>query len=215
MSLDINRYTLKCWIKFAYGLKPNVDFVVSYIWGELKRDYIPESQVDKILAQSIELLTNKYEADWIQRYEQNPDAITLQLKHYSWSIFLEEDQFWITLDDTPYNYMWKGPIETLVESLIELDKLVPFIIEQCEEIETKKRKKQILTDMTVATARGMIEDMVSQGQIDIPKGYVIRGTDIGRVVLYFHSPKCTINTPLDYLRARLIRRFPNKSTRIR
>ena len=209
MSLDINRYTLKCWIKFAYGLKPNVDFVVSYIWGELD-DYIPESQVDEILEQSIESLTSKHGADYIQRYEQNLNAIKLNLKHYSWNIFLEEDRFWITLDGTPYNDMWKGPIETLVEFLIELDKLVPFIIEQCEEIEAEKRKKQILSDITAATARGIIEGLVSQGLIDIPKGYVIRGTDIGRVLLYFNSPKCTINTPLDYLRARLTRRFPNR-----
>ena len=219
MSLDINRYTLKCWIKFAYGLKPNVDFVVSYIWGEHCIDDLPQSPIEKDMVDSVDQLRDRFGTESTIHYNSESDSLTLKLKHSSWSVLNMTDQYWITFDNTSFKYVhkyiWTGPIEILVESLIEFDKLVPFIIEQCEEIETKKRKKQILTDMAVATARGMIEDMVSQGQIDIPKDYVIRGTDIGRVVLYFHSPKCTINTPLDYLRARLIRRFPNKSTRIR
>ena len=164
-------------------------------------------------------LRDRFGAESTIHYDSESDSLTLKLKHSSWSVFYMIDQYWITFDNTSFKYahkyIWTGPIEILVESLIEFDKLVPFIIEQCEDIEAEKRKKQILTDMTAATARGMIEDMVSQGLIDIPKDYVIRGTDIGRVVLYFNSPKCTINTPLDYLRARLIRRFPNKSTRIR
>ena len=212
MSLDINRYTLKCWIKFAYGLKPNVDFVVSYIWGEHCIDDLPQSPIEKGLADSMDQLRDKFGVESTIHYDSESDSLLLKLNHYSWSIFNQLDHYWITLDNTSYNYIWTGPIEILVESLIEFDKLVPFIIEQCEEIEAEKRKKQILTDMAVATARGMIEDMVSQGLIDIPKDYVIRGTDIGRVVLYFNSPKCTINTPLDYLRARLTRRFPNNIT---
>ena len=212
MSLDINRYTLKCWIKFAYGMKPNVDFVVSYIWGEHCIDDLPQSPIEKGLADSMDQLRDKFGVESTIHYDSESDSLLLKLNHYSWSIFNQLDHYWITLDNTSYNYIWTGPIEILVESLIEFDKLVPFIIEQCEEIEAEKRKKQILTDMAVATARGMIEDMVSQGLIDIPKDYVIRGTDIGRVVLYFNSPKCTINTPLDYLRARLTRRFPNNIT---
>ena len=196
-------------------MKPNVDFVVSYIWGEHCIDDLPQSPIEKGLADSMDQLRDKFGVESTIHYDSESDSLLLKLNHYSWSIFNQLDHYWITLDNTSYNYIWTGPIEILVESLIEFDKLVPFIIEQCEEIEAEKRKKQILTDMAVATARGMIEDMVSQGLIDIPKDYVIRGTDIGRVVLYFHSPKCTINTPLDYLRARLIRRFPNKRTRIR
>ena len=212
MSLDINRYTLKCWIKFAYGMKPNVDFVVSYIWGEHCIDDLSQSPIEKGLAESMDQLRDKFGVESTIHYDSESDSLLLKLNHYSWSIFNQLDHYWITLDNTSYNYIWTGPIEILVESLIEFDKLVPFIIEQCEEIEAEKRKKQILTDMAVATARGMIEDMVSQGLIDIPQDYVIRGTDIGRVVLYFNSPKCTINTPLDYLRARLTRRFPNNIT---
>ena len=193
-------------------MKPNVDFVVSYIWGEHCIDDLPQSPIEKGLADSMDQLRDKFGVESTIHYDSESDSLLLKLNHYSWSIFNQLDHYWITLDNTSYNYIWTGPIEILVESLIEFDKLVPFIIEQCEEIEAEKRKKQILTDMAVATARGMIEDMVSQGLIDIPKDYVIRGTDIGRVVLYFNSPKCTINTPLDYLRARLTRRFPNNIT---
>ena len=92
----------------------------------------------------------------------------------------------------------------------EYQKFHSYIREECSLLGIERRKKELLSDISAATAKSMIEDMVKQGIINIPKNYTIRGTDIGRVVIYFHSPQCKINVPLDYLKARLIRRFPNK-----
>lgn len=46
--------------------------------------------------------------------------------------------------------------------------------------------------------------------IHLPKIHAIRADDKGRVEVQFESPHQTINTPLDHLRARLIRRFSSK-----
>lgn len=96
------------------------------------------------------------------------------------------------------------------EYLAEYRKYYPFIEEQCILLENERRKKAILSDITAETAKAMIRELAEQGIADLPESYTVRGTDIGRVAVYFQSPSCTINAPLDHLRARLIRRFPNK-----
>ena len=207
--MNINRYTLKSWIKFAYGLKHDVNYVAAYVWGEHFLNDLPQSPTDKSLADSMNQLTDRFGSGPTIQYDSESDSLAIRLKHCSWSVINMLDQYWIEMGKTSYHHIWSGPIEILVGSFAEFDELMPFIIEQCHAIEAEKRKKQLLSDMAVATARGMIEDMVNQGLIDIPKDYVIRGTDTGRVTLYFNSPKCTISAPLDHLRARLTRRFPN------
>ena len=89
----------------------------------------------------------------------------------------------------------------------------PFIADALEEydrLETEQRKKDVLSEITAATAQGMIDEMVANGSVDLPANYSVKGTDTGRVVFESHSPKWSINTPLNYLRVRLIRRFPKR-----
>lgn len=93
--------------------------------------------------------------------------------------------------------------------LAEYQKFIPFIREQCKLLEAECRKKILLSDMTTATAKGMITEMAEQGLIDLPKNYTVSGTDTGRVTIRFESPGCIIKAPLDHLKGRLIKRFPN------
>ncbi len=89
----------------------------------------------------------------------------------------------------------------------EYQKFLPFIREQCRILETESRRRAILSDINSATARAMINELSQQGLVHLPKIYAIKGNDKGRVEVRFESPHCTINAPLDHLRARLIRRF--------
>lgn len=89
----------------------------------------------------------------------------------------------------------------------------PFIanaLEEYDRLETEQRKKDVLSEITAATAQGMIDEMVANGSVDLPESYTVKGTDTGRVIFESHSPKCIINTPLNYLRVRLIKRFPKR-----
>ena len=95
--------------------------------------------------------------------------------------------------------------------LAEYRKFYPLIREQLKILETERRKKAILSDITAETAKAMIRELAEQGIADLPESYTVRGTDIGRVAVYFQSPSCAINAPLDHLRSRLIRRFGNKT----
>ena len=89
----------------------------------------------------------------------------------------------------------------------------PFIADALEEydrLEAEQRKKDVLSEITAATAQGMIDGLVADGSVDLPANYSVKGTDTGRVIFVSHSPKWSINTPLNYLRVRLIKRFPKR-----
>ena len=94
--------------------------------------------------------------------------------------------------------------------LVEYRKFYPLIREQCNIMETERRKKAILADIHKTTARVIMNELSEQGQVDLPKIFAVKATDTGRVTIEFNSPSCTIKAPLDHLRARLIRRFTNK-----
>ena len=91
--------------------------------------------------------------------------------------------------------------------LAEYRKFYPLIREQCNILETERRKKAILSDINSATARAIVNELSQQGLVHLPKIYAIKGNDKGRVEVQFESPHQTINAPLDHLRARLLRRF--------
>ena len=93
----------------------------------------------------------------------------------------------------------------------EYRKFYPLIREQCVILETERRKKAILSDINSATARSMVNELSQQGLVHLPKIHAIRADAKGRVEVQFESPHQTINAPLDHLRARLLRRFGNKT----
>ena len=87
---------------------------------------------------------------------------------------------------------------------------LPDALEEYDRLVVEQRRKDILAEITAATAQGMIDEMVASSAIDLPTEYTITGTDNGRVIFKSTSPKWSINTPLNYLKARLTRRFPKR-----
>lgn len=90
------------------------------------------------------------------------------------------------------------------------DEAMPRIHAYIDETISTVARENMLCSITAATAKGMIEQIISEENLDVPKISCIRGTDKGRVILYFDELDEKINCPIDYLRARLIRRFANK-----
>ena len=82
------------------------------------------------------------------------------------------------------------------------------VLEEIDRLESEQRKKELLAQITTATAQGMIDEMAAKGSVSLPAEYTVKGTATGRVIFESHIPKCTINTPLNYLKVKLIRRFP-------
>ena len=93
----------------------------------------------------------------------------------------------------------------------EFQRFLPLIREQCRILETEGRRRAILSDINSGTARAMINELSERGLVHLPEIYAMRADEKGRVKVTFVSPRCTINAPLDHLRARLIRRFGNKT----
>ena len=145
IGANINQYTIKRLVKFAYSLKQDEDWVITRVWEE----------------------------------------------------FLREEKKYMT-DELRETYF------------AEYQKFEPFIREQCKYLEAERRKKAILADIHEATARAIINELSEENLVALPKIFAVKATDAGRVTIEFNSPSCTINTPLDHLKARVIRRFTNK-----
>jgi hypothetical protein len=87
---------------------------------------------------------------------------------------------------------------------------LPDALEEYDRLVVEQRRKEILVEITAATAQGIIDEMVANGTVELPESYTVKGTDTGRVIFDSRSPKCTINTPLNYFRVKLLRRFPKQ-----
>lgn len=90
------------------------------------------------------------------------------------------------------------------------DEQMPKIHAYIDEVISEVARENMLCSITAATAKGMIENIIREEGLEVPEISCIRGTDKGRVILYFDELDEKINCPIDYLRARLIRRFANK-----
>ena len=133
-------------------------------------------------AYSIKSITRQFFRD----YQSNPDRASFNEKIL-------------------YAILMKEPTE---EDRREFERFIPLIDEEIEKLTAQKRKGNILAEMVVSTAKGIIDDLRQTGAADIPGFSAIRGTDKGRVIIYFRTTE-KINAPLDHLRARLVRRFKN------
>ena len=142
----------------------------------------------------------------------NPYTIKRLVK-FAYSLKQDEDWVFVKVweelirEEMLRDKMSHMPDDLRKEYHAEYQRFLPFIREQCRILETEGRRRAILSDINSATARAMINELSQQGLVHLPKIYAIKGNDKGRVEVRFESPHCTINAPLDHLRARLIRRF--------
>ena len=86
------------------------------------------------------------------------------------------------------------------------DRIRPKVIEQIDVVISETARGRMLCEISAATGLAILEQVKEEECLSIPEVASIRGTEKGRVVIYFASGE-KINCPLDYLRSRLIRRF--------
>lgn len=122
------------------------------------------------------------------------------------------DRYMVTAAKAPTSVSFsrfRSPEET-VAYMNAFNDAMPAIYRYIEEEIAALARNELLASITTSTAKGMIEQIINEEGLDVPKICSIRGTEKGRVILYFEELDEKINCPLDYLRARLIRRFANK-----
>jgi hypothetical protein len=75
-----------------------------------------------------------------------------------------------------------------------------------EYIGQEKAKENLLCDITSATSKAIIEEVIAEEGLITPKIISVKGTHKGRVIVRFETGE-ELNCAQNYLRSQLIRRF--------
>lgn len=95
----------------------------------------------------------------------------------------------------------------MIAYMSAFNSVIPEIIKHIEQNVSEKSRDQLLCKMNAATGKGIVDQLITEEKLDLPKISSICGTANGRVKLYFADSSEKINCPLNHLRARLLRRF--------
>lgn len=98
------------------------------------------------------------------------------------------------------------PSKQVLGYMLAFNELMPDIQTHIDNTIAEVARDNMLCHITAATGRGIVDQLRGEG-VEIPEISCIRGTANGRVILYFADSDEKINSPMDHLRARLIRRF--------
>ena len=107
-------------------------------------------------------------------------------------------------------YSFRSPEEDL-SFMIKVDSLVPDIRKRIDDVLEEKAKKNMICKMMATSAKGLIDQIIEEEQMNIPKIVSISGRANKRVVVEFIDGR-EIDCPLNYLRSRLIRMFGKRNT---
>jgi hypothetical protein len=214
MGAIITDYTLKSYIRQIVRDTTNRNTVISRLWEWIYhpniRDPLPEVDTDSLLELLVtefgsEAVKDRGTVDDIQRHEIIMQNITFHLVRLPGRYMVSAGMPAKSVSFSKY----RNPEET-VEYMRAFNDAMPTIHMYIDENIAAKERAKLLSNITEATGRGMIEQIKEEEGLEIPKISCIRGTDKGRVIIYFDEIDEKINCPIDYLRARLIRRFANK-----
>lgn len=193
------------------------DFVISQVWnGGYRPESLNQTADTKEL---VELLRKEYGQDTVedkgieegfQRYE----FMSTNVRFY---IVQLPESYRISAARPVINVVYascRDPKETIT-CMRAFNEAIPTIHEYIEQEVSKVVKDSLVCDITAATAKGMIDQLIAEEGLEIPPIGSICGTAGGRVKLYFADSSEKINCPLDYLRARLLRRFRGTGKKIK
>lgn len=102
------------------------------------------------------------------------------------------------------------PSKQVVGYMLAFNELMPDIQMYIDKTIAETARDNMLCDVYAATAKGIVEQLREEG-VKIPEISCFRGTANGRVILYISDSDEKINSPMDHLRERLIRRFSQKN----
>lgn len=102
-----------------------------------------------------------------------------------------------------------GPEETLAR-MHAFNNVIPELHDSIEKEVAQVARDNMLGEMTAATGKGVIDQLIAEEGLQVPPISCISGTANGRVIIYFADSSEKISCPLNYLRARLLKRFGQK-----
>ena len=138
----------------------------------------------------------------------------LSLSNVTFHILILHDSYYITLSQPKENIVYTSckPPEEIIICLRKFNDLFPKINECIKRNISQKIQEKMIHDITETTGRNIIKKLTEEG-LDIPNITKVRATDNGRVVVYFADTTQKINSSLDNLRARFLKRFSKSTTK--
>ena len=191
------------------------DIVISLVWNWINTPEVRNQTADT--DELIELLRNEYGSDAVedkgivdgfQRYEflfSNVRFYIVQLPR--------SYRIGAALPVTNAVYVsCCNPQETLAY-MREFNELIPTVHNFIEQNVSLLAKDNMISDVTAASGKGIIDQLIAEEGLEVPPISSICGTANGRVKVYFADSSEKINCPLDYLRARFLRRFGKRKAK--
>ena len=105
------------------------------------------------------------------------------------------------------------PAEEMIAYMRAFNDKIPTIHNYIDHEFQQIAHKKMLCNLTEATARGMIAQLIEEENLDIPEITKLHGTEKGRVTISFAGIPGKFSMPLDHLRARFLRKFACKRHR--
>lgn len=137
----------------------------------------------------------------------------LRLPNATWYIIVTSDAYAISLlhhgRKPSSEYSFRTPEENMAH-ILSFDTYIPQIHNMIDEVQEEKTKENMIRKMIAASAKGIIEQVKTEEQLDIPRIVSINGTLKQHVFVKFEGIEKELSCPINYLKVRLIRRFGNK-----
>ena len=191
------------------------DIVISLVWNWINTPEVRNQTADT--DELIELLRNEYGSDAVE-----DKGIVDGFQRYE--IMFSNVRFYIVELPRSYRIGAALPVTNAVyvsccnpqETLAymrEFNELIPTVHDYIEQNVSLLAKENMISDVTAATGKGIIDQLITEEGLEVPPISSICGTANGRVKVYFADSSEKINCPLDYLRSRFLRRFGKRKTK--
>ena len=191
------------------------DFVISQVWNWIYRPEVLNQRAET--KELVELLRKEYGQDAVddkgiidgyQRYE-------IQLSNVRFYIVQLPMSYRINAARPVTNVAYVSccnPEETLAY-MRAFNDAISAVHDYVEQNISIANKEHLISEVTAASGKGIIDQLIAEEGLDVPPISSICGTANGRVKVYFADSAEKINCPLDYLRARFLRRFGKRKTK--
>lgn len=156
----------------------------------------------------IDILKADYGPESIEELSDVRFSYTLKLPNSTWYLRkTNESEFNISciVDSISLSTRFRAPYKT-VAFMKSFDHYIPQMHDWIDEIIAEKAKENLLCDITSATSKAIIEEVIAEEGLITPKIISVKGTHKGRVIVRFETGD-ELNCAQNYLRSQLIRRF--------
>lgn len=166
------------------------------------RGHVTDIRPEKMLAELKRIYSDRMKMQFGTR-------ISISLPNSNWSIIKDEKGYRIgtgSCNITEFINCHHNASLT-AQYIYSFDQMIPVIHEAIDEFIIEEKKNMSIIEIYSATAEAMIKDMIDNGLISMPSNYTVKATRDGRIKICLNHRTSVITCPMDYLKARLVRRF--------